>query len=276
VFVLRLFVNQEPECARKARLAKLQRRQQQQRQRGPTASKKATNASAQRRRSPPRPGTATAPGGAGGALGQSTPPVVGSAPSGGATADAPAEGSEATATPSVSPPTAPGASTRGNDSWDDDDSDECSSLSSFDEEDSEGLVQATPSTAMPTPPQANQEAQPATPPVDAAGVPPLSTAAAAVGTESEAGAEDQEADRLVLEWSAGKSIVEMLSTLHHLWPSAQPRELTDAQGNSLSLLMNSSEAKAAVRREYLRSVRKVHPDKVSLLLKNCFISFLNR
>jgi len=143
------------------------------------------------------------------------------------------------------------------DTWDDD-SDECSSLSSFDEEDSERLAQTTP----PPTAQSNQ-AQATNSSVEAAAVSTNNTAAAAVIPDV-VDAEDQEADRLVLEWSAGKSIVEMLATLHYLWPSAQPRDLVDAQGSSLSLSLTSPEGKATIRREYLRSVRKVHPDKVSI------------
>jgi pyruvate/2-oxoglutarate dehydrogenase complex dihydrolipoamide acyltransferase (E2) component len=164
-------------------------------------------------------------------------------------------------------------STGGGDSWDEG-SDE-SSLSSFEDSDADArAAEATPpAQAQAT---ASVAAHAAAPSAAAAASAEPAVAAAAAAVEV-----DQAVDQLVMEWCAGKSIVEMLATLPELWLAAQPRNPTDELNRLLSLPPGSPETyspegRATVRREYLRCVRKVHPDKVSVLLPEDYTSTLSR
>jgi len=68
---------------------------------------------------------------------------------------------------------------------------------------------------------------------------------------------DAMADVAVLRWAAGKDVVAMLATLPELWPEA------DTKVGALTCADGGTPSAAVVRREYLRCVRKVHPDKIA-------------
>ena len=70
---------------------------------------------------------------------------------------------------------------------------------------------------------------------------------------------DVEADTVVLRWASGKTFIDMLLTISEVWPQASaPKNQGALRGSG-----TSNVAVALVRREYLRVVRAIHPDKQS-------------
>lgn len=101
----------------------------------------------------------------------------------------------------------------------------------------------------PPPPLVNPHAHAAAATTSAASVGIATAAPPAVALSP-----DEEAERLVMAWAQGKNIVLMLATMGHIYPRAAGKNAASLDGSAPT---------SAVRREYLRSVRMIHPDKTS-------------